>query len=118
VKFSGIMMQVVVRVMLFGVVSLMRELVGHHMWVFLTMVLEMWRVLVLIVVAVIDEGVGLLEVIRWLLADPVCVVRECTNSTIFEVVLTLKHEFHDVSVLHTDSIINLMTINIKISKGK
>lgn len=71
----------------------------------------------LIVVAVIDEGVGLLEVIRRFLANPVCVVWERSDSTVLEVVLALQHEFHDVSVLHNDLIINLMIIN-QISKDK
>lgn len=74
------------------------------------MVFEVWRMLVVIVVTVIDEGVGLFEVIRRLLANAVSVVREGPDAAILEVVFTLKDKFHDVRVLHCDSIIKLMII--------
>lgn len=38
-------------------------LVGHHMGSFLAVILEMWSVLVLIMVAMVYEGMRLLEMI-------------------------------------------------------
>jgi hypothetical protein len=107
-EFSGIMLQIVMGVVKIGEVWVMRVLVRHHMRGFLTMILEVGCVLVHIVVAVIDERVGLLEVIGRFLAHTVCVMRECTDATILDMALALKDEFHDVSVLHTDLIIKLM----------
>jgi len=44
--------------------------------------------------------VGLPEMVRRFLADPISVMREGANAAILDMVLVLKHEFHDVSVLH------------------
>lgn len=94
------MVKIVMRVVEIGEMGVMRMLVGHHQRTFLTVVLKVRRMLVLIVVTMIDEGVRLLKMIRRFLANPVCVMRECTNPTIFIMTLALKHEFHDMCVMH------------------
>lgn len=100
-KFSGISVKGVMRVMLFCDVFLLWMLVGHHVGWFLTVILEMPSMLVLIVVSIIDERVGLPEMVRRFLTDPISVMREGANAAILDMVLVLKHEFHDMSVLHS-----------------
>jgi hypothetical protein len=99
-EFSRISVKIVMRVMLFCDLFLLWMLVGHHVGWFLTVILEMRRMLVVIVVSIIDERVGLPEMVRRFLADPISVMREGANAAILDMVLVLKHEFHDVSVLH------------------
>lgn len=99
-EFSRISVKSMMRVMLFCDLFLLWMLVGYHVGWFLTVILEMRRMLVVIVVSIIDERVGLPEMVRRFLADPISVMREGANAAILDMVLVLKHEFHDVSVLH------------------
>lgn len=66
------------------------------------MVFEVGSMLVVVVVAVIDEGVRLPEVIGRFLAHSVCVMGEGPDAAVLDLAFALKDEFHDVRVLHAD----------------
>ena len=99
-EFPGISVKGMMRVILFCYVFLVWMLVGDRIGLFLAVILEMRCMLVAIVVSITDERVGLPEMFRRFLADTISVMREGANAAILEMVLVLKHEFHDVSVLH------------------
>lgn len=88
------------RILQFLQVLMMFLFVWHHIGSFLTVIFKVWLVLMVIVIAMIDEGMWLLEVIRRLLADSVCVMREGSDSSILFVIFTLKYKFHYVCLSH------------------
>ena len=65
------------------------------------MVLELGGMLVLVLVGIgVDDGVGLVEVIRRFIADCGCSVREGSDTGVGGVSGTPVHKFEEMSVLH------------------
>jgi hypothetical protein len=84
----------------------------RHWGLLLTVVLELGRVLVLVIVGIgVYDGVCLVKVVGRLPANTVCMVREGPDTLVTGLCSTPNHKFKQICLLHTPWIIKLMLAN-------